>query len=85
MLLQCFIGRKLFVCPRPASRAWDVTGSRAGTLMSSNKTAETWAGAGAVQPPVTDTGNQQGWGGGTRERITNVKYILGGGAKKEEC
>lgn len=53
--------------------------------MSSNKTAETWAGAGAVQPPVTDTGNQQGWGGGTRERITNVKYILGGGAKKEKC
>ena len=80
-----FHWQKTHRVPTPGFKGWDVRGSRAGTLTSSNKMAETWAGAGAVWPPVTDTGNQRGWGGGTRGRVTNIKYILGGGAKQEEC
>lgn len=85
-LLPCFIGRKLtHRVPTTGFNSWDVTGSRVGTLTSSNKVVETWAGAGAVWPPVRDAGNWRGWGGGTRGRNTDVKYILGGGAKQEEC
>ena len=80
-----FHWQKTHRVPTPGFKGWDVRGSRAGTLTSSNKMAETWAGAGAVWPPVTDTGNQRGGGGGTGGRVTNVKYILGGGAKQEEC
>ena len=51
-----FHWQKTHRVPTPGFKGWDVRGSRAGTLTSSNKMAETWAGAGAVWPPVTDTG-----------------------------
>ena len=80
-----FHWQKTHRVPTTGFNSWDVTGSRAGTLTSSNKVVETWAGAGAVWPPVKDAGNRRGRGGGSRGRITGVKYTLGGGAKQEEC
>lgn len=64
------------LCAAPAKGLGCDRVTGAGTLMSSNKAAETWAGAGLCSHLSQTQAISRG-GVGYKGEVTNVKYILG--------